>query len=111
MFKFIFGLIIVLIIVGGGYFGSIIVMKDFVSGRAQTMTEKYIANLYSEYKVVGINCQGEDTDGDTYVSCDVRIRKGDDTTTEQTRYLSCPTLWKSYTGSTCKERPLIPGNN
>lgn len=95
----------------GGYIGTIILSKNLVSQRAETMTNKYIANLYSEYKVIGINCQGEDTDGDTYVSCDVRIRKGEDTSTEQTRYLSCPTLWKSFTGNTCKERPLLPGTN
>ena len=75
------------------------------------MTKKYVANLYSEYNILGINCQGEDTDGDSYVSCDVRIRKGEDVSTEQTRYLSCPTLWKSFIGNTCKERPLLPTGN
>jgi flagellar basal body-associated protein FliL len=103
--------ILILVVIFGGYFGSIVLMKDVVSGRAETMTRKYVANLYSEYSVIGLNCQGEDTDGDTYVSCDVRIRKGDDNSTEQTRYLSCPTIWKSFTGSTCKERPLLPGAN
>jgi flagellar basal body-associated protein FliL len=93
------------------YFGIIIFSKNLVSSRAETMTKKYIANLYGEYKIVGLNCQGEDTDGDSYVSCDVRIRKEEDTTTEQTRYLNCPTIWKSFTGNTCKERPLLPGTN
>jgi hypothetical protein len=107
-----FFIIILLIIIGvGGYFGLVVLSKNMVSGRAETMTEKYIANLYSEYKVIGINCQGEDTDSDSYVSCDVRIRKGEDVATEQTRYLSCPTIWKSFTGNTCKERALIPTAN
>ena len=104
-------LVLILVVVFGGYFGSIILVKNIVSDRAEIMTQKYITNLYGEYSVIGLNCQGEDTDGDSYVSCDVRIRKGDDTTTEQTRYLSCPTLWKSFTGNTCKERPLLPGTN
>ncbi len=104
-------LVLVIIAIFSGYFGSIILMKNIVSDRAATMSQKYISNLYTEYSVIGLNCQGEDTDGDTYVSCDVRIRKGNDTTTESTRYLSCPTLWKSFTGNTCKERPLLPGSN
>lgn len=104
-------LILILALGFGAYFGTIIFSKSLVSDRAETMTRKYISNLYSEYSVIGINCQGEDTDGDSYVSCDVRIRKGEDTSTESTRYLSCPTLWKSFTGNTCKERPLLPGSN
>ena len=108
---FLIVLILVLVVIFGGYFGSIILMKNVVSDRAGTMTQKYISNLYSEYSVIGLNCQGEDTDGDSYVSCDVRIRKGNDMSTEQTRYLSCPTIWKSFTGNTCKERPLLPGSN
>jgi hypothetical protein len=108
---FFFSLLIVLSLIFGGYFGSIILTKDIVSSRAETMTKKYVSNLYSEYSVIGLNCQGEDTDGDNYVSCDVRIRKGEDTSTESTRYLACPTLWKSFTGNTCKERPLLPSAN
>lgn len=110
-FIFLLSLIIILALIFGGYFGSIIFMKNIVSDRAATMSQKYVANLYSEYSVIGLNCQGEDTDADSYVSCDVRIRKGDDTSTESTRYLSCPTLWKSFTGNTCKERPLLPSSN
>ena len=110
-FLYLIVFILILVIIFGGYFGSIVLMKKIVSGRAEEMTKKYVANLYTEYSVIGINCQGEDTDGDNYVSCDVRIRKGDDSATETTRYLSCPTLWKSFTGNTCKERPLIPGSN
>ena len=92
----------------GVYFGSVILVKDIQSSRAITMSEKYVANLYSEYHLIGKNCQGEDTNADTYVSCDVRIQKGEDTSTEKVLNLSCPTLWKSYTGSTCKERLILP---
>lgn len=111
MNKFIFGAILVLIILAGGYFGVILLIKDLRSSRAETMAREYVVNLYKEYSIVGLNCQGEDTNGDSYVSCDVRIRAGEDKTTEQVRFLSCPTMWKSFTGSTCKERQVIPGGN
>ncbi len=108
---YIVGLILVIVILVGGYFGQILIRKNIESARAVTMSEKYVANLYSEYKVIGKNCQGEDTNSDTYISCDIRIQKGDDSTTGKVLNLSCPTLWKSFTGSTCKERLVIPTQN
>lgn len=95
----------------GGYYGPIIVWKNLQADRALTMSEKYVANLYSEYHVIGKNCQGEDTNADNYISCDIRIIKGEDATTEKVLNLSCPTMWKSYTGSTCKERLVLPAGN
>ena len=86
-----------------------LLIKDMRSSRAETMSQKYVENLYKEYSIVGQNCQGEDTNGDSYVSCDVRIQVGADTTSQRVIMLSCPTMWKSYTGSTCKEsRYAIP---
>jgi flagellar basal body-associated protein FliL len=112
MKKIIYLIILILLIIGvfGGYVYSKILLKDIVGGRAETMSAKFVANLYNDYTIIGKNCQGEDTNADGYVSCDVRIRKGEDLTTERTLNLQCPTLWKSYTGSTCKESRLaIPG--
>jgi flagellar basal body-associated protein FliL len=109
--KTFFILLLLIIIIAGGYIGSVLLIKDMRGSRAETMTQKYVANLYKEYSIVGINCQGEDTDGDSYVSCDVRLRIGDDRNTDTVRYLSCPTMWKSFTGSTCKERQIIPQGN
>lgn len=106
-----FILILIIAILVGGYFGPIIFYKNVQSDRAVTMSEKYVANLYSEYHVIGKNCQGEDTNADSYISCDIRIAKGEDTSTERVLNLSCPTLWKSYTGSTCKERLVLPQGN
>ena len=111
MNKFIITLVLILIILGGGYFGILIVSKDLRSSRAETMSAYYISNLFSEYHIIGKNCQGEDTNNDSYVSCDIRIQKGDDISTEKVINLSCPTMWKSYTGSTCKERISIPTGN
>jgi hypothetical protein len=111
--KKILFLILLILIIGGGFAGYVyskILLKDIVGGRAETMSSKYISNLYQEYTIIGKNCQGEDTNSDGYVSCDVRIKIGEDNTTEKTINLQCPTLWKSYTGSTCKESRLsIPG--
>jgi flagellar basal body-associated protein FliL len=111
--KKIFFLLFVIIVVGGGFGGYVyakIFIKDLRSTRAETMSSKYVANLYTEYQIVGRNCQGEDTNGDSYVSCDIRIQKGSDNTTEKVLNLQCPTMWKSYTGNTCKESRLaIPG--
>lgn len=106
-------ILIFILVIGlgiAGYFGPIILYKNFQANRAVTMSEKYVANLYSEYHVIGKNCQGEDTNVDTYVSCDIRIQKGEEIATEKVLNLSCPTLWKSYTGSTCKERLVLPTN-
>ena len=111
MTKFIIGFILLLILVVGGYIGFITVIKDLRGSRAETMSAKYITNLFSEYHIIGKNCQGEDTNGDSYVSCDIRIQKGEDVATEKVINLSCPTMWKSYTGSTCKERISIPSAN
>jgi flagellar basal body-associated protein FliL len=113
MKKTIYLLVFILIIAGifAGYFYTKVFIKDIVSGRAETMTKKYMENVYKEYSILGLNCQGVDTDGDAYVSCDVRIQVGDDKSTEATRYLSCPTVWASFTGSTCKERQFLPGTN
>ena len=111
MNKFIIILILLIVVIAGGYFGVLVLVKDLRSSRAETMSEKYIANLFSEYHIIGKNCQGEDTNNDSYVSCDVRIEKGEDVSTEKVINLSCPTMWKSYTGSTCKERISIPTSN
>lgn len=105
-------LILLIVIVLGGYIGSVVFVKDIRSSRAETMAGKYVANLYKEYSVIGQNCQGEDTNGDSYVSCDLRIQIGQDTSTQKILNLSCPTMWKSFTGNTCKEsRAYVPSEN
>ncbi len=112
--KKIFYTILFLLVVGGisgSYFGSIIFVKNLRADRAVVMSEKFVRNLFSEYTMIGQNCQGEDTNGDSYVSCDIRIQKGNDISTEKVLNLSCPTMWKSYTGSTCKERPVFQQAN
>jgi hypothetical protein len=106
MKKFIFLFILIAGLLTASYIYAIIFVKDLRAGRAETMSDKYVASLYSDYSVVGRNCQGEDTNSDSYVSCDIRIQKGGDLSTEKILNLACPTMWKSYTGNTCKERAL-----
>lgn len=97
-------------IVVGGYFGSIILFKNIQSDRASVMGDAYVKELYSEYTVVGKICEGEDTNRDSYVSCDFRIK--DPSNFEKVINLQCPTFFKSYTGNVCKESRLsIPGQS
>ena len=104
--------VLILLAIPTVYYGSIILVKNVEANRAETMAGVYVSKLYKEYSIVGQNCQGEDTNNDSYVSCDVRIRLDNATDTEKVLNLSCPTLWKSYTGSTCKESRLtLPGQN
>ena len=104
--KIILGVLLVLGIFFGAYVGFIILQKNINASRAEVMSEKYVANLYSEYSIVGKNCQGEDTNQDNYISCDVRIKIGNDAATEKVVQLSCPTFIQSYLGNTCKESRL-----
>lgn len=102
--TYIFTFLALLAVIFAGYMYSIILAKDVRASRAEAMGEKYISNLYADFVIAGKNCQGEDTDGDSYVSCDFRIVKQD--VVDKVVKLQCPTLWKSYTGNTCKESRL-----
>lgn len=69
--------------------------------RAEAQVHNFIASLYPAQAVVGKVCQGEDTDNDSYVSCAVTI-----TNRENPLSVQCPTIFKSYLGTTCR---LTPG--
>jgi flagellar basal body-associated protein FliL len=86
--------------VGALYFYYIGV-KSVRAGVATSDGKEYIQKMYSEYTIVGTSCQGEDTDRDSYVSCDFRIKNVSNE--ERVIHLQCPTVFKSYTGSVCKE--------
>jgi hypothetical protein len=90
------------------YFYSMILTKDYRASRAESIGMKYMAKVYTEYTVIGKTCQGEDTDENTYVSCSFRIKNAENT--ERTVRLQCPNIWKSFTGSSCKESLSIPEN-
>jgi len=99
LFVLLFAAVIV-----GGFFAYAYVTRTVRAGVAQSRAEAFVSRVYAEYTVVGKNCQSEDTDGDAYVSCDVRIKSGAD---ERTLHLQCPTVWKTLLGNTCKETRVI----
>lgn len=69
--------------------------------RAEAQVNNFIGSLYPSQAVVGKVCQGEDTDNDSYVSCAVTI-----TNRENPLSVQCPTIFKSFMGTTCR---LTPG--
>lgn len=83
------------------FFASTIGVNKLRSLRAEAQVNNFIASLYPTQAVVGKVCQGEDTDNDSYVSCAVTI-----TGRENPLSVQCPTIIKSYMGTTCR---LTPG--
>jgi hypothetical protein len=83
------------------FVGSTVGVNKLRSLRAQVQVDNFIASLYPTQQVVGKVCQGEDTDNDSYVSCAVTI-----TSRENPLSVQCPTIIKSYMGTTCR---LTPG--
>jgi hypothetical protein len=107
IYKFLIGFVLLALIIIIGYFFAVKGVANMRSHRAMNMGHKYIAKVYSDYTLVGEHCQGIDTDGDNYVSCDFRLTRGD---TERVVNLQCPTISKSLVGSSCKESRLPIGN-
>lgn len=83
------------------FVASTVGVNKLRSLRAQTQVDNFIGSLYPTQAVVGKVCQGEDTDNDSYVSCAVTI-----TARENPLSVQCPTIFKSYMGTTCR---LTPG--
>jgi hypothetical protein len=107
IYKFLIGFVLLAVIIMIGYFFSLRGINNIRSHRAITVGHKYLTEVYSDYALAGEHCQGVDTDGDNYVSCDFRLIKGD---IERVVNLQCPTIRKSLIGSSCKESRL-PINN
>jgi hypothetical protein len=101
-------ILIALCVIALGFIGSIyfyfVGVKSVRANVATSDGKEYIQKMYGEYVIVGTSCQGEDTDGDSYVSCDFRIKNASNE--ERVIHLQCPTVFKSYTGSVCKEYRL-----
>ncbi len=103
MKKYLFLVVALLIAFLYGYFIGIKNIQTHVATKDGT---SYTTKMYSDYSIVGESCQGEDTDGDSYVSCDFRLKNA---SSEKVLHLQCPTIMKSFTGSVCKEyRITIP---
>jgi hypothetical protein len=60
--------------------------------------------MYNDYAVAGKTCQGEDSNKDGYITCNFRLKKEE---IEKTITLQCPTFWKSYMATSCKEQGMV----
>ena len=100
MKKVILASLLIILVILIGYFVSIIGLNDLRASRAISVGHHYIKDVYNDYAIAGEHCQGVDTDGDSYVSCDFRLTKNE---AERVVNLQCPTIWKSLIGSSCKE--------
>ncbi len=95
-----------LVLIGAGiYVGSSVLLRDARAGYAASKGETFVKSLYAEYSIVGQSCQGRDTDGDSYVSCDFRLVNPEKV--ERVVHLQCPTFRNGLLGDTCKESRLV----
>lgn len=97
--------VLTVVLFGAAYIGGSMLVRSVRGDVAEGRGETFIKKLYAEYAIVGQNCQGEDTDNDSYVSCDFRIKNA--ASEERVVHLQCPTIWKSVLGDTCKESRII----
>lgn len=97
--------ILFLAIVAGGLYMYFVAGNQMRSWRGEQTGTNYIAKLYGDHTVMGSSCQGQDSDGDGYITCNFRIKSPQNT--ERTIILQCPTFWKSYMGNSCKENGLM----
>ena len=105
MKKYLFGLILVALIIGGLYI-YFILGNQMRSMRGDALGKSYINKMYTEYTTAGSSCQGEDTNNDGYITCNFRIKSNADNT-EKTINLQCPTFIKSYLATSCKELGIL----
>jgi hypothetical protein len=98
---FILALVLALVI----FLISTIGVNKLRSMRATSEARTYVSQLYPGYGIDGSVCQGEDTDADSYVSCDLNISNGTD---NRIINIQCPTIVKSFLGTSCKQtRPVL----
>lgn len=99
-----FTLVVILIIIIAGLYSYFILGNQLRATRGIDKGEVYASKMYSDYAIVGKNCQGEDSNGDGYVTCNFRLKSADK---EKTITLQCPTFIKSFLATTCKEQGIV----
>lgn len=109
MKKFLF-LVIILLVVGFGLYANFILGNQLRAVRANVKAEEYISKMYQDFDIAGHSCQGDDTNHDTYVTCDFRL-KDKNSGLEKTIILQCPTFWKSFMATACKEQGITINQN
>lgn len=113
--KILLIIVIVLLVVVGLYF-YFIFGNQMRASRAETKSSEYVTKMYADYTPIGYSCQGEDTNSDGYVTCNIRIKSkessvsaatGVNTPIEKTLTLQCPTYIKSFMATNCKEQGIV----
>ena len=97
-------IVIVLVFVSGLYF-YFIFGNQMRASRAETKSKDYVVKMYADYNAIGYSCQGEDSNNDGYVTCNIRIKSM--AGVEKTLTLQCPTYIKSWMATSCKEQGIV----
>ena len=104
MKKYFYTLSVILLLVIG-FYGYFVFGNQVRAGRGLSKGNDYAATMYYDYRVMGQSCQGEDTDGNSYVTCNFRLQNINGV--EKTITLQCPTFWKSFMATSCKEQGIV----
>lgn len=92
-----------------GFYAYFILGNQARSTRGIQKGREYAMKMYSDYQIVGENCQGEDSDSNGYVTCNFRLKQSS-TSQERTIVLQCPTFVKSFMATSCKEQGMVINN-
>lgn len=109
-FKKYFAILVMLFIVTAGFYAYFILGNQARSTRCLQKGKEYAVKMYSDYQIVGENCQGEDSDSNGYVTCNFRLKKSGLPDQEKTITLQCPTFIKSFMATSCKEQGIVINN-
>ena len=95
---------LILVLISGGLYSYFILGNQVRSSRGLAKGGDYVATMYGDYAIAGKSCQGEDSDKDGYITCNFRIQSPQN---EKTIVLQCPTFFKSYMATNCKEQGML----
>ena len=101
--------LVTLLLVGFALYSYFILGNQMRTMRGIQKGKEYAVKMYSDYTVVGENCQGEDSDNNGYITCNFRLAKSA-TQEEKTITLQCPTFVKSFMATACKEQGILINN-
>lgn len=109
--SIILGLILLVIL---ALYMYLVMGNQLRASRGEKKVADYVGTMYADYQSRGVSCQGEDSDNNGYITCNVRIEKmieatstGNTAGVEKTLSLQCPTFWKSFMATSCKEAGMI----
>ena len=94
----------VMLLIIGGLYAYFILGNQARAARGINQGESYVSKMYDDYTIAGKNCQGEDANGDGYITCNFRLKNQEN---EKTITLQCPTFIKSFLATSCKEQGIV----